>query len=78
MQTTELLRVLHLVKEGKALLLDIRSPEEYCAAHLPGAILIPTPHPPLSPAQQDTRTRITMCLEAKCQARKKYSDFCVL
>lgn len=62
MQTTELLRVLHLVKEGKALLLDIRSPEEYCAAHLPGAILIPTPHPPLSPAQQDRLEQELLCV----------------
>lgn len=29
-------------------ILDIRTPAEYAAGHLPGAILVPTPLPPLS------------------------------
>lgn len=31
------------------ILLDLRTVEEYRSGHLPGAILVPTPHPPLSP-----------------------------
>lgn len=36
-----------------SILLDIRTPEEYCAGHLKGAILVPTAHPPLTSRQQD-------------------------
>ena len=32
-------------------ILDIRTPEEYVQRHLPGALLIPTPRPPLTYAQ---------------------------
>ena len=39
---------LHLLNKKNALLLDIRTPEEYCRGHLCGATLIPTPKPPLT------------------------------
>lgn len=38
---------LYLLQSG-ALLLDIRTREEFCQGHIKGAILIPTPSPPLS------------------------------
>ena len=34
-----------------ALLLDIRTREEFCAGHIKGAILVPTPLPPLTPRE---------------------------
>ena len=36
-----------LLSKG-ALLLDIRTQEEFCQGHIKGAILVPTPAPPLS------------------------------
>ena len=40
-----------------ALLLDIRTKEEYCKGHIPGAILIETPLPPLTSQKKTTLKR---------------------
>lgn len=45
------------------MLLDVRTPEEYCAGHLVGAKLVPTRHPPLSSFDQDTlEMNLLICL----------------
>lgn len=36
------------LRMSKGILLDVRTAEEYCTGHIQGAILIETPHPPLS------------------------------
>lgn len=54
------------LKEGQALLgtrgallLDVRTPEEYAEFHFEGAVLVPTPKPPLTPAEiQELRERL--------------------
>jgi len=42
-----------LLSQG-ALLLDIRTRKEYCEGHIKGAILVPTPPPPLSEREEQT------------------------
>lgn len=39
------------VERSQALILDVRTDSEYCTGHICGAILVPTPVPPLSDAQ---------------------------
>lgn len=39
---------LTLITDFNALILDVRTYEEFCQIHLKGAILVPTPTPPLS------------------------------
>lgn len=44
---------LFLLSQG-ALLLDIRTRKEYCQGHIKGAILVPTPPPPLNEREEQT------------------------
>lgn len=45
----ELMKARTMLAKPDALLLDIRTPQEYQAGHFSGARLIPTPLPPLLP-----------------------------
>ena len=61
---------LNLIQKG-AILLDIRTREEFCQGHIEGATLIPTPSPPLNERESGIlRDQLWWTLSQKTQSKK--------
>lgn len=57
----------------REVVLDIRTFEEFARGHLPGAVLVPTPFPPLDQLQQTTlKEQLRALLEGATKKRKIY------